>query len=59
MKVNRKISKKYENISKYAKMYRKYLENKTELEDLEKKIQGWWTHYKENLKETFLIIKNV
>jgi len=38
---------------------KKYLENKTELEDLEKKIQGWWIQHKENLKETFLIIKNV
>ena len=38
---------------------KKYLENKKELEVLGKKIQDWWIHHKENLKETFSIIKNV
>jgi hypothetical protein len=38
---------------------KKYLENKKELEVLGNKIQDWWIHHKENLKETFSIIKNV
>ena len=38
---------------------KKYLENKKDIEILGNKINDWWTQHKENLKETFLIIKNV
>lgn len=38
---------------------KKYLENKKDIEILRNKINDWWTQHKENLKETFLIIKNV
>jgi hypothetical protein len=38
---------------------KKYLENKKDIEILGDKINDWWTQHKENLKETFLIIKNV
>ena len=36
-----------------------YLENKKDIEILGNKVNDWWTQHKENLKETFLIIKNV
>ena len=38
---------------------KKYLENKKDIEILRNKINDWWTQHQENLKETFLIIKNV
>jgi len=38
---------------------KKYLENKKDIEIVGNKINDWWTQHKENLKETFLIIKNV
>ena len=38
---------------------KKYLENKKDIEILGNNINDWWTQHKENLKETFLIIKNV
>ena len=38
---------------------KKYLENEKEIEVLANKIKDWWTQYKENLRKTFLIIKNV
>ena len=38
---------------------KKYLKNKKDIEILRNKINDWWTQHKENLKETFLIIKNV
>ena len=38
---------------------KKYLENEKEIEVLGNKIKDWWTQYKENLRKTFLIIKNV
>ena len=55
-----KLASQIKNELKISNSFiKKYLENKKDIEILGDKINDWWTQHKENLKETFLIIKNV